>query len=71
VQEALVRLLQEVNLELATYQRLAMIVVASEPWSIENGLLTPTMKIRRNRIEAVVTHAVTSWYSTGNAVHWA
>jgi long-subunit acyl-CoA synthetase (AMP-forming) len=48
-----------------------MIVVANEPWSIENGFLTPTMKIRRSRIESAVTHAVESWYATGSTVHWA
>jgi long-chain acyl-CoA synthetase len=45
--------------------------VASELWSVENGFLTPTMKIRRNRIEAAVTHDLERWYSTDNAVHWA
>jgi long-subunit acyl-CoA synthetase (AMP-forming) len=70
VQAELARLLQDVNRELAPHERLKMIVVANEPWSIENGFLTPTMKIRRNRIEAAVTHAVDSWYSTGNPVHW-
>ena len=48
-----------------------MIVVASEPWSIENGFLTPTMKIRRSRIEAAVEPAVANWYATGTTVHWA
>jgi len=71
VQDELARLLQDVNRELAPHERLKMIVVADEPWSIENGCLTPTMKIRRSRIEAVVTHAVDSWYATGNPVHWA
>jgi long-chain acyl-CoA synthetase len=71
VQEELSRLLEEVNRELVAHERLRMIVVANEPWSIENGLLTPTMKIRRNRIEASITHAVESWYATGNTVHWA
>jgi long-chain acyl-CoA synthetase len=71
VQAELARLLQDVNRDLAAHERLQMIVVANEPWSIENGLLTPTLKIRRSRIEAAVTHAVDSWYSTGNSVHWA
>jgi long-chain acyl-CoA synthetase len=71
VQVELGRLLEEVNRELAPHERLRMIVVANEPWSIENGFLTPTMKIRRNRIEAAVTHAVETWYSTSSTVQWA
>jgi long-chain acyl-CoA synthetase len=45
-------LLAQVNRELADYEQLRMIVVAREPWTIENGCLTPTMKIKRSRIEA-------------------
>jgi long-chain acyl-CoA synthetase len=71
VQAELARLLDDVNRELSPSERLQMIVVANEPWSIENGCLTPTMKIRRNRIESAVTHAVESWYATGSTVHWA
>ncbi len=71
VQAELGRLLQEVNRELAAHERLHMIVVSGEPWSIENGFLTPTMKIRRSRIEAAVAHAVPGWYSSGSTVHWA
>ena len=48
-----------------------MIVVAHQPWSIEEGLLTPTMKIRRSSIEAAVAGQVDSWYSAGRTVQWA
>jgi long-chain acyl-CoA synthetase len=71
VQAALAGLLKNVNRDLAAHERLHMIVVANEPWSIENGFLTPTMKIRRNRIEAAVADAVESWYASGAPVHWA
>jgi long-subunit acyl-CoA synthetase (AMP-forming) len=71
VQAELARLLDDVNRELPPHERLRMIVVANEPWSIENGFLTPTMKIRRNRIESAVAFAVDNWYSTGTTVHWA
>ncbi|MDP1647530.1 MAG: AMP-binding protein [Rubrivivax sp.] len=64
------RLLDSVNQAAADYERLRMIVVAREPWSIENGCLTPTMKIRRTRIEAVVAPQVERWYDDGQRVQW-
>ncbi len=71
VQQELAKLREDVNRELLTHERLAMIVVAHEPWSIEGGLLTPTMKIRRSSIEADVAGKVDSWYSAGQTVQWA
>jgi len=66
----LTQLLKDVNAGLADYEKLQMIVISPEPWSIENGMLTPTMKIRRNRIEAQVQAKVETWYSTKGAVLW-
>lgn len=71
VQSQLEQLLQDVNAQLAEYEHLRMLVVMSEPWSIENGQLTPTMKIRRNRIEAAVAPQLESWYASRASVHWA
>jgi long-chain acyl-CoA synthetase len=71
VQQELDGLLQQVNAGLAPNQRLRMIVVAPEPWSIENGFLTPTMKIRRDRIERAIAPLVERWFTTGAAVQWA
>jgi long-subunit acyl-CoA synthetase (AMP-forming) len=71
VQQELGDLLREVNRAVADYEQLRMIVVASEPWSIENGMLTPTMKIRRNRIEAEFEAQLAHWYTSQGPVHWA
>ena len=71
VQAELEQLLQAVNSGLADYERLALLVVAAEPWSIENGFLTPTMKIKRSRIEAAVEPRVQVWYARGERVVWA
>jgi len=71
VDEQLGALLEEVNRSLVPHERLRMIVVAPEPWSIENGFLTPTMKIRRNRIEQAVAADAERWYAAGSRVHWA
>jgi long-subunit acyl-CoA synthetase (AMP-forming) len=71
VQGELERLLDAVNQDLADYEQLRMIVVAGEPWSIENGCLTPTMKIRRTRIEAAVSRQVERWYDDRQRVQWS
>jgi long-subunit acyl-CoA synthetase (AMP-forming) len=71
VDRELSQLLNDVNLHLADHEKLHMLVIAPEPWSIENGLLTPTMKIRRNRIETSVQNDMEKWYAYQGSVHWA
>ena len=57
--------------ELVDYEKLRMLVIANEAWSIENGFLTPTMKIKRSRIESSVESQVPSWYEKSGSVFWA
>jgi long-subunit acyl-CoA synthetase (AMP-forming) len=71
VSRELTQLLKDVNQQLPDYEQLRMLVIAPEPWSIENGYLTPTMKIRRNRIETAVNSQMEQWYASKGAVHWA
>jgi long-subunit acyl-CoA synthetase (AMP-forming) len=70
VQAELAELLQQVNQSVAEYERLQMIVVTQQPWSIENGMLTPTMKIRRSQIEASVEAQLPNWYASQARVQW-
>ena len=71
VEAELGQLLDDVNHELASHERLRMLVVARDPWTMENGQLTPTMKIKRSRIEASVAPQVEAWYGQSDAVLWA
>ena len=71
VEKALTELLAKVNQEIADYERLKMLVVADQPWSIENGCLTPTMKIKRSHIEYSVQHQLDNWYANTKAVIWS
>ena len=70
VQAQLSRLLDEVNRQVSDYEQLRMIIVAKEPWSIENGCLTPTMKIRRARIEKAAEPQIERWYADRQKVQW-
>jgi long-subunit acyl-CoA synthetase (AMP-forming) len=71
VEAQLAQHLEKVNAELVEYEKLRMLVIASEAWSIENGYLTPTMKIKRSRIEASVESQVDAWYQKNGSVFWA
>jgi long-subunit acyl-CoA synthetase (AMP-forming) len=71
VRAELDRLLAEINRQVSDAEQLRMIIVAREPWSIENGCLTPTMKIRRARIETAVAPLVERWYADQQKVQWA
>lgn len=44
--------LEQVNSELESHQRLDYLYVCKEAWTVDNELLTPTLKLKRNEIEA-------------------
>ena len=71
VERELCTLLSEVNAAAPSHEHLQFIVVAAEPWTMANGCLTPTMKIKRSRIEAGVSEAVAAWYDAPGPVVWA
>lgn len=62
VKQALIEQLSGINKELVQYQQVKTIVVMKEPWTIENGLLTPTLKIKRNKLEEKVNQYLEKWY---------
>lgn len=62
--QSLTQSLQQVNPALESYEKLEKIVVMKDDWSIENGLLTPTMKVKRNEVEKIHLPKYASWYHT-------
>lgn len=51
IAESLTQTLTSINAKLESHQRLDRIVVFANEWSIENDLLTPTLKVKRHVIE--------------------
>lgn len=41
-----------VNKEVEKHARIGAVMISTDPWTIENGILTPTLKIRREKVEA-------------------
>jgi long-chain acyl-CoA synthetase len=59
-----------VNTALDPHERLQLLAVAREEWTIGAGLLTPTMKIKRAAIEARYRALVDRWYGNKDAVQF-
>jgi long-chain acyl-CoA synthetase len=53
----------QINDRLDDHEKIAKIVVLSEEWTVENNLLTPSFKIKRNAIEKKYGANYQDWYS--------
>ncbi len=62
--------LEAVNALLDPHERLDCLVVVTQPWTVESGLITPTFKVRRNRIEDVYARYYERWVVERRAVIW-
>jgi long-chain acyl-CoA synthetase len=60
-----------VNHELDPHEQLAVLILMSQPWTVENGLITPTFKIKRNVLETRYESHFDRWTSSGRKVVWA
>ncbi|PWL32053.1 AMP-binding protein [uncultured Roseivirga sp.] len=52
----------DINPSLEAYEKVAKAVVMKEVWSVENGLMTPSLKVKRNRVEAIHTPMYPEWF---------
>lgn len=64
-------LLSEVNQKLEGHEKLSKLVLTTERWTIENGLFTPTLKIRRHEIERHYADKVSNWDNISQKIVWA
>ena len=62
--------LAAVNAQLSHHEHLAFLAVVADDWTIENGMLTPTMKIKRHAIETTYAPLADAWYEAKQPVVW-
>ncbi len=62
--------LERVNATLEDHQKLDYVVVVKQSWTTESGLLTPTLKIKRDAIENLYLPHAEEWRARGKRVIW-
>lgn len=62
--------LESVNASLDPHERLDCLVVTSEAWTVDNDLITPTFKVKRNRLEERFSGLYAQWAKARRKVIW-
>jgi long-chain acyl-CoA synthetase len=71
IETQLKEVLKRVNQEVEHHEMLDRALIISDTWTTENGLLTPTMKIKRNVVEKYYTTLCDQHSTDKNEVIWA
>ena len=62
--------LKALNDTLDPHEQLDCLVVTAEAWTVDNDLITPTFKVKRNRIEDLFAKNYEAWVATRKKVIW-
>lgn len=68
--ETLSNHLRTVNAQLDPHEQVDRLVVIADEWTTANGLLTPTLKLKRNAIDERYGHGVPKWATEQAAIVW-
>jgi long-chain acyl-CoA synthetase len=64
------KVLQQINLQLEKHERIRQLYIVNEDWNTDNGLLTPTLKMRRQPIEERYQSLVQAHRSSRKIIIW-
>ncbi len=70
MEQSLFQRMREINSTLDPHERVSMIVIADGPWTISNGVVTPTLKIKRAIVEERYSAFIDGWRSQNSSVVW-
>ncbi|MFM7531161.1 MAG: AMP-binding protein, partial [Rubrivivax sp.] len=63
--------LKAINAVLDPHEQLDCLVVTAQAWTVDNDLITPTFKVKRNRIEDLYAARYEAWVGARREVIWA
>ena len=70
LEDSLKNLLEQVNLALDKHERLQLLVLVKDVWAVDNGFLTPTLKIKRTVVEGTYGPHFADWVERRETVLW-
>jgi len=68
VEDSLIHTMLDQNNKLESHENLCKILIVKEPWTVENELMTPTLKIKRQAIDNKYGSLYEKWYAADGQV---
>ena len=62
--------MKTINAKLDPHEQLDCLVLITTPWTVDNGFITPTFKIKRNRVEEVYGANYERWVGARKKILW-
>jgi long-subunit acyl-CoA synthetase (AMP-forming) len=62
--------LEDINVKLDNYKKISTLIVVKDEWSVENELVTPTLKIKRNKVDQKYQRNFEKWHKANESVLW-
>ena len=62
--------MKTINATLDPHEQLDCVVLMAEPWTVDNDIITPTFKVKRNRIEDLFAKNYDRWVGMRKKVVW-
>ena len=70
VEASLAAHMASINATLDPHEQMQCVVVVTTPWTVDNGVVTPTFKVKRNRIEELYGAHYERWETGGKTIIW-
>jgi long-chain acyl-CoA synthetase len=70
MEASLAQHLATINAQLDPHEQLDCLVVVRTAWTVDNGFITPTFKVKRNQIEEAYAPLFERWTSTRRNIIW-
>jgi long-chain acyl-CoA synthetase len=62
--------LSAINPDLEAFEQVEKVVIMKQDWTVENALMTPTLKVKRNEVEKIHLPMYPTWFNMDGKVIW-
>ena len=70
VSQSIIDSVQLVNSTRANFEKISTAIIQKEVWSIDNDILTPTLKVKRGNLDAKYQKEYSNWHEADEKIIW-